>query len=485
MTHQIRRVSAVMIVLFAALFVNLNVIQLVRADDLIDNPRNRRVIRGEYEIQRGSIVVGGTAIASSEATDDELRYLRSYSDPLRYAHLTGYYSFVLQRSGLEQAMNDTLTGTTSQMIAENLVDLFAGRDRTGDTIVLTIDPKTQQAAQSALGNRVGAVVALDATTGAVLASWSSPSYDPNLLSSHDAAGINTSWRELLAAPDEPLLDRVTREHFPPGSVFKLITAAAALERGITPDTAFPDADSYTPPGTTREIGNFSPGPCTDTGTISLRDALRVSCNTVFAQLGVELGAEALVATAEAFGFNRRLPYVLPTVNSEIPRELDEPALAQSALGQRDVRATPLQVAMIVATIVNDGLIQRPYVVSEVLDATGRLRRGPVTGPWSEPAFDAQAVSQRTAAQLREMMIAAVTTGTGRRAQIADAVVGGKTGTAEVEGQSPTVWFAGFAEVEGRAVAVAVVLPDAGDDATGGVVAAPIAKAVMEAALGLR
>ncbi|MBW3664760.1 MAG: penicillin-binding protein 2 [Actinobacteria bacterium] len=482
MSRQIRRVAGLMLVLFAALFVNLNVIQLLRADDLANDPRNPRLIIKEYEIERGPIVVGEKEIVHSVLTDDDLAYLRVYEEPFLYSHLTGYYSVVLLRSGLEQALNEELTGTPSEVLAQNLADLLSDRAEVGNTVRLTIDPEVQAEAARALGDRIGAVVALDPRTGAVLASYSNPSYDPNLLSSHDRPAINENWQALQEVPGRPLLDRVTREFFPPGSAFKVVVAAAALERGIQPTTAFPDEQRFDVPQTESDIGNFGGGLCAGGGTISLADALRVSCNTTFARLGVELGSDVLVDVAERFGFNRRIPYELGVIDSVIPKELDPPSTAQSGIGQRDVRWTPLHAAMIVASIANEGTIMQPHVVAEVLDPTGRVLRKGDTGPWSTPTHPSQVVDRDVALTLADMMVAVVNQGTGTRAQIPGVRVGGKTGTAQVPGQAPTVWFIGFAEDQ---VAVAVVLPDAGDDATGGANAAPIARAVMEAALELR
>lgn len=482
MTHQVRRVAAVMLLLFGALFVNLNLVQVVRSDELANHPANQRLILREYQIQRGPIVVGEQQLVHSEPTDDELKYLRVYEQPERYAHLTGYYSVVVKRSGLEAALNEQLTGTRTDVLAQNLAELLGKRDQRGNTVRLTVDPDVQAEADRALGDRVGAVVALHPRTGAVLASVSNPGYDPNELASHDRSAVNEAWQELLEAPGNPLLDRVTRETFPPGSTFKLVVTAAALDRGILPDTAFPDVRAYDVPQTTSDIRNYGGGLCAGGGTISLADALRVSCNTVFARLGVQLGGDELIGMAEQFGFNREIPYELPVARSVIPKELNPPQTAQSAIGQFSVRATPLQMAMIAAAIANDGTLQKPHVVAEILDPSGRPLRQADVAPWSEGSFSPQAVPPSVASTLRELLVDVVEAGTGRRAQVADVRVGGKTGTADVPGQTPTVWFVGFAEDE---VAVAVLLPDAGEGATGGGEAAPVARAVIEAALGRR
>ena len=481
MTRQIRRVATVMLALFAVLFVSLNVIQLVRSEELANNPANRRLLEREYAIERGPILVGEDEVVRSVSTDDELEYLRRYLQPRRYAHLTGFYSFVLGRSGLERAMNEALTGTSTSALAENLTELLVGRDDEGNAVRMTVDAEVQTAAQDALGDRTGAVVALNPRTGAVLASYSSPSFDPNRLVGHDATAILENWDELQDDPSQPLLDRVARQTYPPGSTFKLVVAAAALENGLQPSSALENRAEYTPRQTTRAITNFSPGPCASgSSTISLADALRVSCNTVFAELGVRLGADTLAATARRLGFNRDIPYVLPTVRSHFPAEgLDTPALAQSSIGQRDVRWSPLHAALVTAAIVNDGTLLAPHVVASVLDPASRRLRGPDETLWRDDRGDARALSQRTADQLREMMVQVVEDGTGTAAAIDGTTVGGKTGTAQdPNADTPTAWFVGFAEDE---VAVAVAVPDAGGGG-GGAVAAPIARQVMQAAL---
>jgi penicillin-binding protein A len=479
--RQIVRLGTVVLLLFGALFVNLNVISLLQADDLATHPANRRLIVREYGIERGPIVVGEDAVARSEETGGELRFLRTYPQGPLYAHLTGYYSVTLQRSGLEAALNEDLTGRPTEVVAQNLGELLGGRDRPGNAVQLTIDPRVQATARDALGDRVGAVVALDPVTGAVLASYSNPTFDPNPLSSHDRQEITDAWLPLRDDPAQPLLDRTRQETYPPGSLFKLVTTAAALERGLQPTTAFPDEVTYDVPQTTADIGNYGGGVCEDGESITLADALRVSCNTTFARLGVELGPESLVDQAERFGFGREIPYELPVEPSRIPpaSELDPPATAQSAIGQRDVRATPLQMALIAASIANGGELIRPHVVASVLDPSGRRLRGPSTGTWSDGALTGAPVSPRTADQLREMMLEVVRSGTGTNAQIDGVEVGGKTGTAQVSDGPPVTWFIGFADDR---VAVAVVVPGSTDDETGSRVAAPIARAVMAAAL---
>ncbi|HEY8339370.1 MAG TPA: penicillin-binding protein 2 [Egibacteraceae bacterium] len=489
MTAQVRRVAVVMFLLFGALFVNLNYIQVLQADELANDPRNARGLIREYEIRRGLILAsdGQTPLATSEETDGRLRFLRRYPDGPLYGHITGYHSLVYGRSQLEATFNEYLVGSAPEAFARNLADLLAGRERVGDDVVTTIVPSVQQAARDALGDRAGAIAALDPSTGEVLALWSTPTYDPNQLASHDRDQIVAYWEQTEADPGNPRLNRALRSVYPPGSTFKVVTAAAALRAGVSPEQTFPDPLRQDLPLTEATIGNFGGGTCNGGAPITLARALQVSCNTTFAQLGLSLGAEALVAQAEEFGFNADWEFQLPLEPSTIPAaaELDEPSAAQSAIGQRDVRATPLQMAMIAATIGNDGTTMRPRVVKQVNDFAGRTvaEFGPEPIDFGAPG---PALSPAEAETLTQMMVSVVEGGTGRNAQIPGVQVAGKTGTAQTgEGRPPTVWFTAFAPADAPRVAVAVVVEEGGgvgDEATGGAVAAPIARAVMEAAL---
>ena len=487
MNGPLRRIALVMFVLFGALFVNINYLQVLRADELANDNRNTRKLIEEYDLQRGSMLVGRggqqVEIARSVETDGRYRFERRYPEGELYAHLTGFYSIVYGRNALEDTANDLLVGDAPEAFARNLSTFLAGRERQGDDIVLTIQPRVQEAAREALGDREGAVVALNPRNGAVLAVWANPTYDPNELTTFDRAAATEYWE----ATEQARRNRALRETYPPGSTFKLVTAAAALEGGAQPDDTFPDPQDYTPPLTTRAIPNFGGGLCNGGSPLTLTQALAVSCNTVFARLGNDVGPEALVEQAERFGLNQDWESFLNAVPSAIPTELDPPATAQSAIGQRDVRVTPLQMAMISAAIANDGVLMRPRVIDRVQQFDGRVVREFDPEPLSfAGADDGQAISADTAAALQEMMHAVVTNGSGGGAAIGGVEVAGKTGTAQVAaGTNPTVWFTGFAPLNDPEVAVAVVVPNGGDvgaEATGGAVAAPIAGAVMEAAL---
>ncbi|QBI19985.1 penicillin-binding protein 2 [Egibacter rhizosphaerae] len=493
MATQIRRVAIVFMVLFAAVFVNLNVLAVVQGSSLREDPENTRGLIREYAEPRGLMIAGDGEEAISVARSEEseggrLRYLRRYPEGAAYAHITGYHSFIYGRSELESAYTDELSGRGADAFARNLADLLAGQDPVGDTLRLEIEPSVQDAAIAGLEGNTGAIVALEPDTGAVLALASSPWYDPNPLASHDVEEVTNAWEELEADESNPALNRAVRETYAPGSTFKLVTSAAALENGYSLSSTFDDPTELALPQTTATISNFDGGPCADGSQITLEDAFAQSCNTTFGQLGLDLGGDTLVDTAEAFGVAGELDFDLPGVApSAFPREdLDEPGAAQSAIGQRDVRMTPLQMALISSAAANDGELMQPRLVRHVEDASGRvvashdpepLRVGGLVGGSAHP------ISSQTARGLRAMMVAAVEDGTGTSAQIEGVEVGGKTGTAEgVEGRDPIAWFTGFATSEDTDVVVAVVITDGGADASGGTVAAPVARSVLEAAL---
>jgi peptidoglycan glycosyltransferase len=318
--------------------------------------------------------------------------------------------------------------------------------------------------------------------------WSSPTYDPNRLVSHDFDAVDEAWQELNGREAQPLLNRAMSEVYPPGSTFKLITAAAALEDGMSPDQTFPDPGRLDLPETSATIGNFGGSLCNGGASLDLVLAMTVSCNTTFAQIGLDLGPEALAEQASRFGFNTEWEFQLPQLaQSVVPSDMDAPATAQSAIGQRDVRASPLQMAMVAAAIANDGVIMTPRIADRVEDTSGRVIREFRPSELDLPGQpNGQAISSGTAETLQAMMESVVSSGSGSSAAISGVDVAGKTGTAQTsEDRSPTVWFVGFAPADDPAVAVAVVVPDGGDvgdEATGGTVAGPIARAVMEAAL---
>jgi peptidoglycan glycosyltransferase len=482
MNRPIRRVATAALVLFALLFLNVNYIQVVKADSLRKNPRNNRLLLDEYGRPRGDIIAGRSTLVESRGTKDRLKYLRVYAGgradiSAAFAPVTGSYSLVFGASGIERAYNDTLAGVDDRLFVRRVSDLLTGRQPQGGNVLLTIDPQLQQLAYQQLAGRRGAVVALDPKTGAILALVSSPSYDPNDLSSHDPAKIRDANRKLSEDPKKPLLDRAAEEVYPPGSTFKVLTAAAAIESGLTPDSQVDCAREITLPLTRGvKLRNFSGEYCAP--KVTLTQALQHSYNTAFATLGMKVGAAKIQDMAERFGFNARPDLPLRTVGSVFPQGLNAPQTAQAAIGQYDVRATPLQMAQVAAAVANGGRLMQPYVVSQVLAPDlSVLDR-------TSPHELRRVFSGATAAALAQMMTAVVQGGTGTRAQIPGITVAGKTGTAQNAGP-PHAWFIGFAPVENPTIAIAVIVENGGsggDSATGGRIAAPIARAVMAARL---
>lgn len=488
MNGPIRKVAAGCMLLVFLLLANITYVQAIRADELNSRSDNRRVLLDEYAKERGPILVGDEPVALSVETDDEFAYLRQYPVPLLYAPATGYYSSVFGRSAVERSENDVLSGNDDRLFARRLVDLVTNREQRGGTVKLTLNPAAQQAAYDALGDNKGAVVALDPHTGAILAMVSKPSYDPNPLASHSVEEQQAAWQVLQDDPEKPTLNRAIAQTLPPGSVFKIVTAAAALESGrYEPDSLIPGPAEYDLPQSTVDLPNQSGEPCGSgpEELTTLTNALRVSCNTAFAYLGNDLGDDALREQAERFGYNSE-PLTdedLNAATSIFPAELDAPQTALAAIGQFDVRATPLQIAMVSAGIANDGTVMNPYLIEELRDPdrVKVLER-------TEPEELSRAVSTETAQELTAMMVEVVENGTGQNGQLDGIQVAGKTGTAQTTPERPPyAWFTSFAPADDAQIAVAVVIeeaPDtARDDIAGGRLAAPVAKAVMEAVLG--
>jgi peptidoglycan glycosyltransferase len=477
----LRKLSVAVMLLFGLLLLNANYLQVVRADALHHDSNNPRLIAEEYSRERGPILVAGKPVASSRETNDRLKYLRQYSDGKLYAPATGFYSLVYGASGIEQEDNSVLAGTDDSLFVRRIIDLLTGAAPKGGSVALTLNPKAQKAAYQGLAGRRGAVVAIDPGTGAILALVSSPSYDPNLLSSHSPADIRRSYNRLDAAKARPMLNRALRQTYPPGSTFKIVTSAAALESGkFTPDTEVDNAPQLDLPQTDVDLPNYDGLPCNAAGRATLTDALKRSCNAAFGKVGLDLGDDALRAQAEKFGFNEAVEVPMRSVASRFPEDPNPPQTAQSAIGQFDVLATPLQMAMVAAAVANRGVLMAPYLVQEVQAPDLSVIDS------AQPRELGTAVSPQTAASLAQMMTAVVDDGTGTNAQIPGVKVAGKTGTAQQgEGRKPHAWFVSFAPSDTEAkVAVAVVLEDGGGAAevSGNELAAPIAQAVMRAVL---
>jgi peptidoglycan glycosyltransferase len=485
MNRPIRLLSIGCILLFMALLLNVNYVQFVNANDLNDDSANSRVQEAEFSRERGPILVADDTIAVSRPSRDRFEYLRRYPQPQRYAHVTGYYSYLYGSSGTELTQNSILSGSDPRLFVNRVVDLVTSEEPVGGSVLLTLDRAAQQAAFRGLralpGQAKGAVVALRPDTGEVLAMASSPSYDPNLLASHDLQATDRAWRRLNRAEGEPMFNRAIQGRFPPGSTFKLVTASAALESGdYTPDSPVTGTAALDLPLTTTNMVNESGGSC-GAETITLRQALAVSCNTAFADLGMKLGANAIAEQAEEYGFGQDVFDDLPgDVESVFPDNPDEPQTAFSAIGQFDVAATPLQMAMVVAGIANDGTVMKPHLVKQVrspdLDVLEDVR----------PEELSQAISPGNAEQLQSMMVSVTNDGTGGTGAIPGIEVGSKTGTAESsDDRNPYAWYVSFAPQDNPQVAVAVFVQEAAvsaDEVSGSGLGGPIAKAVMQAVI---
>jgi penicillin-binding protein A len=481
MNKTIRRSAVFTLLLVLALLVRATWVQFYEGTALAEDKDNRRNAIETYAAPLGNIIVGGDTVTGSARTKgSDLAYKRTYKDGELYAAVTGYASQSYAPTQLEGIYQDLLNGTDPRL--KTVLDtLTRERSDPGD-VITTIAPSVQRAAYEALGDKKGAAVAIDPKTGKILAVVSTPSYDPTSLTDANTAGA--AWKKLTADPDKPLTNRALRQPLPPGSTFKLVVAAAALEDGLYPsvDVRTDSPDPYTLPGTTTELSNENPNaPCENA---SIRTALQYSCNNVFARMAVKLGQDKVRAMAEKFGFDDTEQDVpVRAYTSVYPSDMDESSTALTGIGQYDVTATPLQMAMVSAAIANDGKLVAPHMVSQITDGGGD-----VLEDYDSEAATEEVVSASTAKQLRSAMETVVEDGTGTNARIGGATVGGKTGTAqhgEKNSKTPYAWFTSYAKAGGKEVAVAVVVEQsnaARSEVSGNGLAAPVAKAVMRAAL---
>lgn len=487
MNRSIMKLGVVLVVLYVALFAKLNWIQVVDKNSLDDNPLNTAQVRRDFNRPRGSIVTAdGTVIAQTipnPDTNSEFDRMRVYPSGELFGQTTGYFSFRYGSSGLEKQYNDELSGSTFDQQVKGFGDLFVARENVGN-LTISLRKDVQETARTQLGDREGSVIALDPRNGAILGAWSWPSYDPNTVSSLDKAVSETSWKALNAAPGVPMRPHFYQDRYFPGSTFKVVTAGVGLQTGKVTNTepSYPFTNGYTPQGTNKPIMNFGGETCGGT----LPEILRVSCNSSFAQMGAEtIGAVDMVAGAGSFGFNTSVPIDMPEpAKSVFPTNVgnNQPKLAMSSIGQNDVQATPLQMAMVAGAVANGGVIMKPHMLTEVRNAQGEVVSTYSPGRWLTP------MSSTAAATLFEDMVGVVKGGTATGMAIQGCTVGGKTGTAQLGTEPPRshTWIMGFAGPPGKpptvAVAVVVLNQSGGSEATGGRVAAPIAKAVLQTTL---
>lgn len=497
MNKPIRTISIFLMLLFAALLINATYLQYYASGKYNDDPRNRRVVDADFSRLRGAILVGRDPVAESVKSNDLYKFQRTYPKPLLYGGLTGFFAYGGSITGVEKSQHDVLSGNDSRLFVNRLVDLLGDKGPQGGDVELTINAKAQKAAYDALtslpGNVKGSVVALEPSTGKILAMVTTPTFDPNKVATHDFRANQKAYNRLDADPDKPLLNRAVQMALAPGSTFKLVTASAAISSGkYNADSMVPGGATYQLPQTSGESGLIdNEGRDCGVKTVKFTQAMENSCNTVFAQLAVGVGADAMRKQAEAFGFNRDPATVFNDLQgtngkttlarSNFPKDTNPPQTGQSGIGQFEVRATPLQMAMVGAGIANHGTVMKPYLVDQVQSADSD------TVATTEPEKLSEAVTPATAREVTKLLVATVNEGTASPAAITGIQVAGKTGTAQ-SGQDnvpPYAWFVSFAPADNAKVAVAVMIESADiprDDIAGGKWGGPIAKKVMEAVL---
>ncbi|QEO09066.1 peptidoglycan D,D-transpeptidase FtsI family protein [Protaetiibacter larvae] len=483
MNKELRRVGVLVLGMFLALFVSSTIIQVVEQENLQADPRNVRTLYASFATERGAILAGDVTIAQSVRADDEYKYQRVYPQGPLYAPVTGYFTINGENTGLEGTLNEYLSGRANQQFLDRLNSILTGQNPKGATVLTTIDPVVQQAAWDAFGELQGAVIAIEPTTGRILAMVSKPSYDPNLLAGHDQSLVIQNYEQLLADPADPLINRTIGGGLnPPGSTFKLVVASAALASGdYTPDSELPNPQSLTLPGTTTTITNSEGGACGGGATVTIATALRLSCNIPFAELGAELGFDAISEQARAFGFGDDAFTVPMGVTASVfPRPESEAQLMLQSFGQGNNRVTPFQMAMVSAAISTGGELFRPNLVQRISAPDLSVLED------FQPVSYGRPIDPDVAASMTQMMIANVANGAASNARISGVDVAGKTGTAQNgQGEPYTLWFTGFAPADDPQVAVAVVVENGGgkgQSGFGNTLAAPIAKKVIEAVL---
>jgi penicillin-binding protein A len=486
MNRQIRLAGLGVMILFVGLVLQLTYVQIVHANALEANPLNGRAVVKEYTAKRGDIIsADGVTLAASAPSNDQFKYVRQYPTGALFEQVTGFFSFTYGSDGAERTYDKVLTGTKSPFHLPTSISgirqLLTNQDKS-QSITLTLLDSLQTLAQRELAGRTGSVVALNPKTGAILALYSNPSFDPNQLSSHDQQQVQAAYRALVAQPGGVLAPGAYRQRWFPGSTFKVITASAVYDR--QPPLArktYPTLSALPLPQTTNQLHNFAGETCGG----QLPELFTVSCDTGFGQIGLDLGGESLTSEAVSFGFNQTPNIDLPfAARSVFPQAntfaFDQPGLAYSAIGQQDVQATPLEMALVAAGIANGGSIMTPHVLDHVTNSQNQIVSTYQPKQWM------QATSASTASQLTQLMLSVVDSpnGTGAAARIPGVEVAAKTGTAQTGTNQIDAWFAAFAPAQNPEIAVAVILPNqpSANEYQGGTLAAPIAKAIIQAYL---
>ncbi len=487
MNKPLRRIAIFCGLLVLALLIRDNWLQYVQADDLQSNKKNRRISIERYAQPRGDIIVGGNPITGSvETSGSDFKFKRTYKNGPMWAPITGYASQAFGANQLESIEDGILTGNDDRLFFRNTLDMITGKDQQGGNVVTTLNAAAQKAAYNGLKERgKGAVVALEPSTGKILALASYPSYDPSSFAGNSTSTDTKAWQKLQKEnnADNPMLNRALREVYPPGSTFKVVTAAAALEHGLykSADEKTNSPDPWVMKGTTTKLPNEGNIPCENA---TLRVALQYSCNTVFGKIGSDLGNDEMLETAKKFGFGEEQFTPVRSTASVFSDDMNPSQTALSSIGQFNTATTPLQMAMVASAVANNGTLMKPFMVDELQSQNADIIEK------TDPEEMSKPLSAENAQILQEMMQTVVQDGTGKSAQIEGVTVGGKTGTAQHgvdNSEKPYAWFISYAKLSDNSspVAVAVVVEDEAanrEHISGGGLAAPIAKSVMEAVI---
>ena len=485
MNKSLRQLFNAVIVLFVILGISSTLIMVVRVNSLNADSRNMRALYHEYAAPRGAILASdGTVMAMSDPIDDSFQYQRKYMNGNIYAPVTGYYSITSPADrGIEASRDRLLSGQSDSLWMDRAKSLFTGTQNKGASIETSINPRMQETAYRMLGGMSGSVVAIEPSTGRILAMVSTPSYDPGALTGHDSSDASRAYQELARRADNPMLNRATSQLYPPGSTFKVVVAAAALESGqYSPDSEIPAGASYTLPGTAYDMTNATAAGDGVNGKISMKDALAYSSNTAFSQLGVSLGGKTIADQAKKFGYGSTITLdgtnssgsPMRAVASKFPGEQTPDKIALASIGQGDTLATPLQDAMIAAAVANGGKLMQPTLVDRVRSSDLSVISE------TTPSVYSQTFSADTSQALTQMM-EGVTTKSYPDLQIPGMQVAAKSGTAQIGAgnTSNDGWMIGFAPADKPKVAVAVVVH--GISSYGMEIAGPIMKSVMQEA----
>ncbi len=484
MNTPLRKVAIGVMVMIVALMGNATYVQVIKADQLRSDPRNSRVLLDEFSRERGQITTtDGQILAISVPSNDRFKFQREYPlDPDAFAPVTGFYSIQYGSTGLERAEDGILAGSDNRLFGRRFIDMLQGRDPKGGNVVTTINPLMQQVAYEQLTSRgyTGSVVALEPSTGKILAMVSTPSFDPSALASHNSSETTAAWDELANDTSKPLANRAINELYPPGSTFKIVTAAAALENGTTPESQVTGAAEIALPGSSTTLPNYGNQPCGNGKSVTLTYAFQHSCNTAFAELSLDIGEDSFRDKAEEFGVGDSAPDIPLTVaDSRLGDIDDDAALMQSSIGQKDVAITPLEGAVMAATVANGGVRMRPQLVAGL---QGPDRSNVFV---MEPESMGEAMSPTIAQQITQMMIASEQySGIGN----VGVQVASKTGTADPytgPDDPPFCWYVAFAPARNPTIAIAVMVENGGNGnpgAIGATVAGPIGHAVLRAGL---